>query len=79
MLAETARADFLRALPVGPSLLIVDEPTASLDPAAALAVMKQRMEISATGGRACLWITYDRHLADGFVCRVLEMREGRVQ
>ena len=76
---ERRRAALLRALSVKPSLLILDEPTASLDPAAALAVMKQLMEIQGARGLTCLWITHDRHLADGFAHRVLEMREGRMQ
>jgi ABC-type glutathione transport system ATPase component len=75
---ERRRAALLRSLSVCPSVLVLDEPTASLDHDAAESVMMTVMDAQRRGELACLLITHDRGLADAFGNRVLELRDGRM-
>jgi ABC-type polar amino acid transport system ATPase subunit len=74
---EAQRVAIARALAVGPPLLLMDEPTASLDPA-------RRGDLAATlralaaGGRTIVVATHDEEFARGCAHRVLIMEEGRV-
>ena len=74
---EAQRVAIARALAVGPPLLLMDEPTASLDPA-------RRGELAATlrqlasEGRTLVVATHDEEFARVCAHRVLIMDEGRV-
>lgn len=74
---EAQRVAIARALAVGPPVLLMDEPTASLDPA-------RRGELSATlrqlaaEGRTIVVATHDDEFARSCANRVLIMDEGRV-
>jgi ABC-type polar amino acid transport system ATPase subunit len=74
---EAQRVAIARALAVGPPLLLMDEPTASLDPA-------RRGELAATlrqlasEGRTLVVATHDEDFARSCARRVLIMEEGRV-
>ena len=74
---EAQRVAIARALAVGPPLLLMDEPTASLDPA-------RRGELAATlrqlasEGRTLVVATHDEEFARVCAHRVLIMEEGRV-
>jgi ABC-type polar amino acid transport system ATPase subunit len=74
---EAQRVAIARALAVGPPLLLMDEPTASLDPA-------RRGELAATlrqlasDGRTLVIATHDEEFARSCAHRVLIMDEGRV-
>jgi ABC-type polar amino acid transport system ATPase subunit len=74
---EAQRVAIARALAVGPPLLLMDEPTASLDPA-------RRGELAATlrqlasEGRTLVVATHDEEFARACAHRVLIMDEGRV-
>jgi ABC-type polar amino acid transport system ATPase subunit len=74
---EAQRVAIARALAVGPPLLLMDEPTASLDPA-------RRGELAATlrqlasEGRTLVIATHDEDFAGSCAHRVLIMDEGRV-
>jgi ABC-type polar amino acid transport system ATPase subunit len=74
---EAQRVAIARALAVGPPLLLMDEPTASLDPA-------RRGELAATlrqlasDGRTLVVATHDEEFARSCAHRVLIMDEGRV-
>ena len=74
---EAQRVAIARALAVGPPLLLMDEPTASLDPA-------RRGELAATlrqlasEGRSLVVATHDEEFARACAHRVLIMDEGRV-
>lgn len=74
---ETARAHLARALAQGAPLLVLDEPTAGLDPAQALAV-SDVLRAEAARGRAIVLSTHDIGLAVRTAQRVLLLREGRV-
>jgi ABC-type polar amino acid transport system ATPase subunit len=74
---EAQRVAIARALAVNPPLLLMDEPTASLDPA-------RRMELRDLlrgllgNGRTLIVATHDEEFARGCATRVLRVIEGRV-
>jgi ABC-type polar amino acid transport system ATPase subunit len=74
---EAQRVAIARALAVEPPVLLMDEPTASLDP-------ERRGELGAllrtlTGqGRTLLIATHDEDFAEEFATRIVRMRDGRV-
>ena len=74
---EKARAHLARALAQQAPLLVLDEPTAGLDPAQALGVAEILRKHAASGG-AVLFSTHDVALAARVAHRVLLLREGRV-
>lgn len=74
---EKARAHLARALAQHAPLLVLDEPTAGLDPAQALAVADIVRAHAAAGG-AVLFSTHDVALAVRAAPRVLLLRQGRV-
>jgi len=73
---EKARAHLARALAQQAPLLVLDEPTAGLDPAQALAVADILRAHAQSG--AVLFSTHDVALAARVSDRVVLMREGRV-
>jgi len=73
---QRRRAALLRALSVAPSVLILDEPTASLDHGTASWVMKAVLDVLYRHRLACLLITHDRSLARAVAHEVLEMADG---
>jgi ABC-type polar amino acid transport system ATPase subunit len=74
---EAQRVAIARALAVGPPVLLMDEPTASLDPARRddLAATLRRL---AAEGRTLVVATHDAEFARACAQRVLIMEEGRV-
>jgi iron complex transport system ATP-binding protein len=74
---EKARAHLARALAQHARLLMLDEPTAGLDPAQSLAVADILRE-HAAGGGAVVVSTHDIALAASVAHRVVLMHEGRV-
>jgi peptide/nickel transport system ATP-binding protein len=74
---ERRRASLLRALAMSPEALVLDEPTASLDPVAAASVMEIVLRMRDRLGLAVLVVTHDRDLAHAVADRLLEMRGGK--
>lgn len=74
---EKARAHLARALAQHAPLLVLDEPTAGLDPAQALSVADVLTAYAASGG-AVLFSTHDVALAARIAHQVALMREGRL-
>jgi polar amino acid transport system ATP-binding protein len=75
---EAQRVAIARALAVGPPVLLMDEPTASLDP-------ERREELGALlrslthQGHTLLLATHDEDFTQAFATRVVRMRDGGVQ
>ena len=74
---ELARAMLARAIVGDPPLLLVDEPTAGLDPRHALDAMA-RLKARADAGRTVIAAVHDLGLALGHASRVIALRAGRV-
>jgi len=74
---EAQRACLARTLLTGPEVLLMDEPTSSLDPSATRTLEELGMQLARTG-LAVLWVSHDlaqvRRIADA--CIVLQ--DGRV-
>lgn len=75
---QRQRAAIARALVLAPSVLLLDEPTAHLDSANALEVVRMLVELR-DEGTTVVAATHDPRLADDArVDRVIAMRDGRV-
>jgi len=74
---EAQRVAIARALAVGPPLLLMDEPTASLDPARRGDLAATLRQLAAEG-RTLVVATHDAEFARACAHRVLIMEEGRV-
>jgi putative ABC transport system ATP-binding protein len=75
---ERLRLALVRALMVRPRILLLDEPTAALDPASVTAVealIKTRIE----AGLAVLWVTHDAEQAKRVAHRLLVVEAGQVR
>ncbi len=75
---ERRRAAMLRALAVQPDVLMLDEPTASLDRATAVAVIESLMAMQKRLGLAMIVVTHDLELARAIAHRVLVVQGGRL-
>lgn len=75
---ERRRAALLRALAVHPDVLVLDEPTASLDREAAVAVLEVLLGLQAERGLALVLVTHDLELARAVADRVLVLQGGRL-
>jgi putative ABC transport system ATP-binding protein len=71
----------LRAVQLGPAVLLLDEPTASLDQATARAVegLLDQWLAAGHGGRALVWVSHDRDQARRVTGRCLYLRAGRLE
>jgi ABC-type polar amino acid transport system ATPase subunit len=74
---EAQRVAIARALAVNPPLLLMDEPTASLDPARRSDLGETLRGLTA-GGRTLLIATHDDDFVRGFADRVIVMADGAV-
>jgi len=75
---EAQRVAIARALAVDPPLLLMDEPTASLDAARRGALAATLREL-AGGNRAIVLTTHDGEFARACATRVLTLEDGRVR
>jgi ABC-type polar amino acid transport system ATPase subunit len=74
---EAQRVAIARALAVGPPVLLMDEPTASLDPARRGELASTLRQL-ASEGRTLVVATHDEEFARSCAHRVVIMEEGRV-
>ncbi|RRC92162.1 ABC transporter ATP-binding protein [Erysipelotrichaceae bacterium OH741_COT-311] len=72
---ERQRAAICRALYTNPSLLLADEPTASLDSKKAMDVIKLMQEITRNSNRTTVLVTHDDRLLD-YCDRVFKIVDG---
>ncbi len=75
---QRQRVGIARALLQKPDLLLVDEPTASLDPKTARQIMRLLREVCAERGLAAVVNIHDVNLAQQFMQRIVGLRAGRV-
>lgn len=68
----------LMATIVPPKLLLLDEHTAALDPAAAEKIMNLTKQIVASQHTTCLMVTHNMHQAIDTGNRILMMRQGKI-
>ena len=75
---ERQRVGIARALMQQPELLLVDEPTASLDPKTSRQIMRIIVELAQERGTPALLNIHDVVLAQSFADRVIGLRAGEV-
>ena len=75
---ERLRLALVRALMVRPKILLLDEPTAALDPASVAAV-EALIAARVQSGLAVLWVTHDAEQAKRIAHRVLVVKDGQVR
>jgi ABC-2 type transport system ATP-binding protein len=75
---EQTRVSLAKAMLNRPRLLLLDEPTASLDPATAREVRARIREIVAKDGTGVLWTSHNMHEVAEVCDRVLFLSRGRI-
>jgi len=75
---ERLRLALVRALMARPKVLLLDEPTAALDPASVAAV-ESLIAARIRAGLAVLWVTHDPEQAKRIAHRLLVVKSGQVQ
>jgi len=75
---EQTRASIAKAMLNNPSLLLLDEPTASLDPSAARDVRKMIKDIVAKHHTGVLWTSHNMNEVEQVCDRVMFMSKGRI-
>lgn len=75
---QIRRAAVARALVSSPPLVLADEPTAGLDPEAALGLVDLFKTLTATESTSVLWVTHDLGVASAVAERVLVMARGKI-
>jgi len=76
---EAQRVSIARALMQRPTLILADEPVASLDPAATLEVMELLTGIAREQGVTAILALHQLDLARQFTSRVIGLRAGRLK
>ncbi|VAW39715.1 Vitamin B12 ABC transporter, ATPase component BtuD [hydrothermal vent metagenome] len=74
---ERQRVMIARAICQQPRIMLLDEPTAALDPAHQLAIMQLLRRLLAAEGMTVIMVSHDLNLAAMFAGRVLLIKEGR--
>ena len=74
---QRQRVALARALAMEPDLLLLDEPTANLDPESRLEVLKALYRVASLG-KAMIVVTHEQEFARKLAHRILEMRDGRI-
>jgi ABC-2 type transport system ATP-binding protein len=75
---EQTRAFLAKAMLNSPRLLLLDEPTASLDPAVARDVRRQIMDYVSEGTVGVLWTSHNMNEVEEVCSRVLFLSRGRI-
>ena len=75
---QRQRVGICRALIQNPSLLLVDEPTASLDPKTSRQIMRLIRELCEERGLAAIINIHDVALAQMFVQRIVGLKSGEI-
>lgn len=76
---EAQRVAVARTLIGDPEVLLLDEPTASLDPAAQAGIERLLEELLTEADRTVVLVTHDQEQADRIADRVLRVVDGRIE
>ena len=75
---ELSRLNLAKALINEPKLLLLDEPTASLDPSVAQEIREKIRSYTEQTGAAILWTSHNMHEIEAMCTRVLFLARGRI-
>ncbi len=75
---ERQRVHIARAICQEPEILLLDEPTASLDPAHQIRIMDLMDKLRASRGMAVIMVSHDLNIAAMYADRILMLKEGEV-
>ncbi len=75
---EQTRVSLAKAMLNRPRLLLLDEPTASLDPASAREIRLRIRDFAATNEVGVLWTSHNMYEVSEVCCRVLFLSHGKV-
>jgi oligopeptide/dipeptide ABC transporter ATP-binding protein len=75
---QRARVLIAQAISCGPSLIVADEPTASLDPEMQQEILALFRALRQKFNLSVIWITHNPLMLEGFADRVLVLYAGRV-
>jgi len=75
---EAQRVAIARTVVNDPEVILLDEPTASLDSAAEAEIERLLSDLLASGDRTAILVTHDDRQAERLADRVARMRDGRI-
>lgn len=75
---EQTRVSLAKAMLNKPELLVLDEPTASLDPATAQTIREQIKEYATHGTGGVLWTSHNMHEVTDVCDRILFLSHGKI-
>ena len=75
---EQTRVSLAKAMLNAPRLLLLDEPTASIDPSAARAIRARIRAFAGQGRAGVLWTSHNMHEVADVCDRVLFMSRGKI-
>lgn len=75
---EQTRVALAKAMLNRPQLLLLDEPTASLDPSVARDIRKRIRDFAATGTAGVLWTSHNMYEVEEVCHRVLFLSKGKI-
>jgi ABC-2 type transport system ATP-binding protein len=75
---EQTRVSLAKAMLNEPTLLLLDEPTASLDPSTALGIREKIQSLARRGSNGVLWTSHNMYEVEDVCDRVLFLAHGRI-